>query len=222
MKPKTHNILLALALGSIVLTGSAAAQGDGVAIEVTITNLTSGQILSPPVVVSHKRNFQLFTPALPASPELAMLAEDAVSGPLVTALGQDSKVFGIELGAGIPPGGLTTVTLHTNAAHRWISIAGMLVTSNDAFYAVRGLRTRRGMVTAYAEAWDAGSEANNEDCAFIPGPPCGNPLERTGTSEGFIHIHNGIHGLNDLLPELFDWRNPVAKVSVRWLPSGGE
>ena len=64
-----------------------------------------------------------------------------------------------ELGAGIPPSGSTTVTLQTNAAHRWISVAGMLVSSNDAFYAVQGLRTTRATVTDYAIAWDSGSEA---------------------------------------------------------------
>lgn len=221
MSPKTRRTLLALTLGCLALAGVASAQGNGVTIEVTVTNLTSGQILSAPVVASHNASFQLFAPNDVASSDLAMLAEDAISGPLITTLGLDPDVFAVELGAGIPPGTSTTVTIQANAAHRWITVAGMLVTTNDAFYAVRGLRAERAMASAYADAWDSGSEANNEDCDYIPGPPCGNPGMNTGTPEGFIHIHNGIHGIGDLDEQFFDWRNPVAKVSVHFVPSGG-
>jgi len=33
--------------------------------------------------------------------------------------------------------------------------------------------------------------------------------------EGFVHIHAGIHGIGDLLPARYDWRNPVAKVVIQ-------
>ena len=145
-----------------------------------------------------------------------MLAEDAVSGPLLESLADDPAVYAVKLGDGvILPGGSQTVRIRTDGAHRAISVAGMLVTTNDAFYAVRDVRAIRLTTDTYAQAWDAGSEANNEDCAYIPGPPCGNPGSRTDTSEGFIHIHNGIHGQGSLEAMLFDWRNPVAKVTVR-------
>lgn len=219
MNSKTRKTLLAITIGCLALATSATAQGRGLTVEVTITNLTSGQVLSPPVVVSHRSNFRLFAAGDTASSELAMLAEDAVTGPLVTSLEQDSRVRRVEVGSGpIPPGASATVTIRTNGRHRRISVAGMLVTTNDAFYAVQGLRAAPALATRYAQAWDAGSEANNEDCDFIPGPPCGNPGVPTPSSEGFIHVHNGVHGLNDLLPQLFDWRNPVAKVSVRLVP----
>ena len=109
MNTRTRKTLLVLALGCLVAAG-ASAQGSGLTVEVTVTNLTSGQIFSPPVVVSHGRDFELFAPAQAASPELAMLAEDAVSGPLISALGEDDDVFAVELGARvIPPGGSATV-----------------------------------------------------------------------------------------------------------------
>lgn len=221
MKPRIQTLTLALALGALALAAGASAEPNSVTIEVTITNLTPGQVLSPPVVVSHDSSFQLFAAGQAASSELAMLAEDAVSGPLVTTLGLDPAVFAVEVGtAPIPPSGSATIEIQANGANRWITVAGMLVTTNDAFYAVQGLRAGPGLVAANADAYDAGSEANNEDCDFIPGPPCGNPGVRTQTSEGFIHIHNGIHGIDDLVPSLFDWRNPVARVSVRFVPSG--
>ena len=64
-------------------------------------------------------------------------------------------------------------------------------------------------------AYDSGSEANNELCAFIPGPPCNNPLIRaTAGAEGFVHVHAGIHGIGTLDPAIHDWRNGVARIRI--------
>ena len=51
---------------------------------------------------------------------------------------------------------------------------------------------------------------------FIPGPPCGNAGVRdTGNAEGFVHVHAGVHGIGDLVAADHDWRNPVAKITIR-------
>ena len=64
-------------------------------------------------------------------------------------------------------------------------------------------------------AYDAGSEENNEDCAYIPGPPCGNPFMDSGMpAEGYVHVHGGIHGGGGLDAAMYDWRNPVAEVTI--------
>ena len=77
---------------------------------------------------------------------------------------------------------------------------------------------RRGEASFRSPAYDAGSESNNEDCDFIPGPPCDNPLVRdTANAEGYVHVHAGIHGVGDLVPATHDWRNPVAAISMRAL-----
>ena len=89
--------------------------------------------------------------------------------------------------------------------------------SNDAFIGVKGARAPyAGKMVVLANAYDAGSEANSEDCGFIPGPPCGNGESRApGGAEGFVHIHSGIHGSGDLDPAEYDWRNPVARITMR-------
>jgi hypothetical protein len=184
---------------------------------VTVTNVTRGQVLSPPVVIMHDRSFSLFTPGEPASSELAQLAEDAVSGPLLALLGVTDSVFDVNIGAGpVPPGGSITVEVSGRGRFRYITVAGMLVTTNDAFFSgrvpVRG--TNRQWRFA-ASAYDAGSEGNTESCDHIPGPPCGNALVRVPDSaEGFVHVHAGIHGDADLVPSMHDWRNPTALVTV--------
>ncbi len=65
----------------------------------------------------------------------------------------------------------------------------MLVTTNDAFFAIRGVPVpRRGAKTADAETYDTGGEANSESCTFIPGPPCGNEQVRDTTgAEGYAY-----------------------------------
>ena len=182
--------------------------------DVTIYNLTHGQILSPPVVAAHSRGVSIFTPGVAATPGLAAEAEDAQHAVLVTEL-EDAGAT-VEIGAGgIMPGGHIVVSIETSRHNRRISVVGMLVTTNDAFYGLNGVRAGGRSNSYYVPAYDAGSEENNEDCDFIPGPPCGNPLVRaTDKAEGFVHIHNGVHGGADLVPAMHDWRNPVAKIVV--------
>ena len=52
----------------------------GVMFEITVTNLTYGQILSPVLAVAHDDTVDLFEPGQPASPELAALAALCRSG----------------------------------------------------------------------------------------------------------------------------------------------
>lgn len=202
---------LALCCATLV-AGAAAAQ----TYEVTITNLTPGQVLSPPVVFSHRSGFELFQPGQEASPELAAVAEDADSEALLAWLSTLGAVGDVSIaGDVVPPGGTITVPVEIKGNRRYLSVLGMLVTTNDAFFANTSRIQSQG-TTFYAPAWDSGSERNTQDCAHIPGPPCGNGGVRvTQGAEGFVHIHNGIQSRSSLRAEDQDWRNPVAKISVR-------
>ena len=205
----------------LMLTGASAIADHKQSIRkyaVTITNITRGQIFSPPIVISHGRDYRLFTLGHSASPELAALAEDGLTDPLKDVIAGLPYVFDHAVAAGpVIPGDSVSLEITARRGSSFISVAGMLVRTNDAFFAVRGLRTRPwGKVATKAKAYDAGSETNSEDCDYIPGPPCGNPGVRdTDSSEGYVHIHAGIHGLADLDPSKHDWRNPVAAITVR-------
>ena len=51
----------------------------------------------------------------------------------------------------------------------------------------------------------------------IPGPICGGAGLSPGENpddEGYVHIHRGIHGIGDLNASVYDWRNPVARITV--------
>ncbi len=186
---------------------------------VTITNITRGQVITPPVIISHNNHFKLFALGAPAIPELVALAEDGPTGSLLGLLATLPEVHDFVASAGpLLPG--TSVTLEVEASRfaRYISAVGMLATTNDTFFGIRGIpvpKKKHGARTVTATAYDAGSEGNNESCDFIPGPPCGNAeVRNTATSEGFVSVSSGIHGVGDLDPATTDWRNPVAEIAI--------
>jgi hypothetical protein len=219
---------VALSCCALLLSGAAAQAADGgvgrgSTYMVTITNLTYDQIISPPVVVVHDDRFSLFQPGQPAGSELVALAEDGMTGPLAGLLAVSRGVSDYAIAAGgIPPNSSITVELNLRGRARLFSVAGMLVSSNDAFVGLNGyalpfsLFNSSGSMGVNAQAYDAGSEANTESCDHIPGPPCGNPGVRvTDGAEGFVHVHRGIHGTGGLDASAKDWRNPVASISIK-------
>jgi hypothetical protein len=216
---KRLNVGLAIALITvcgILVSGVAYAKDKTTLYAVTITNITRGQIISPPIVISHNEDFQLFSLANPASPGLALLAEEGMPTMLEAELGASDSVFQYNsAGGGIPPGASMTVEIETKKDFRLLSAAGMLIFTNDAFFAFRGVEVRKkDGVTVDARAYDAGSEFNNERCDYVPG--CGGGgAHDPAAAEGYVYIHSGIHGIADLDPAEYDWLNPVATIMVQ-------
>jgi hypothetical protein len=126
-------------------------------------------------------------------------------------------------GALLDPGASVTVTVQTNGRFDHVSVAAMLIPTNDGFFAINGVHVPFGrrMTRLVSVAYDAGSERNDESCMSIPGPffvECGGPgtgEAPAGDEEGYVHVHAGIHGIGDLDAAQRDWRNPVASVSIR-------
>ena len=200
------------------------AQGtETVQFDVTVTNLTAGQVFSPLFMATHDVNTSILTLGQPASAELATLAEDGDAAPLAALLMGDAGVEDVQLGlAPIPPGASDTIRVTASSDKRQLSLAAMLVNTNDAFVALEGgTLPLGGHMRAYLVAYDAGSEANNEDCGFIPGPACmgmGAGVRDTAGAEGFVHVHSGVHGIQDLDAATLTWGNPVALVTVTRVP----
>jgi hypothetical protein len=205
---------LATALATTVTALPAVAQE----VEVKIVNITKGQVFSPVIAWSHGRGFTpFFEFGIPASGELRDIAENGNFDPMETLLTGDADVREIATTGPIPPGGEAVLTLDTAGGARQISLASMLVNTNDTFLALRSVGVPRLSDTFFSPGIDAGTEVNNEDCAFIPGPACpedsGN-AEATEGAEGYVFIQEGIHGVGDLIPAERDWRNPVAYIEI--------
>lgn len=227
IRPRIHLIALFLLAACLMLSPVLSAQPDGRTYAVTITNATLGQVFGPPVVVTHNREVSLFELGQPASPGLARVAEDAAVDTLLDELEANPGVLDIAVAAGpLMPGASVTLEVEARFPHHFVSAVQMLVTTNDAFFGLDGRRVpqgsrqdpRHGVRTFSAVAYDSGSEANSESCDTIPGPPCGNAFVREQAgAEGYVYVHPGIQGIGDLPPEQFDWRNPVAEITVRKL-----
>ena len=212
---KKYLISIAMVLFLLTSLGSRIAFTEEV--DVTITNLTSNQPFSPPVLVSHNDEFALFTAGTKASAGLELMAEDGDPSGILSEIEGNANVNQVIAASGpIPPGGSLTISIDVDRKVRYISVAGMLVNTNDSFFGINGIKVlHKTSRTAFAPAFESGTEENNEDCAFVPGPFCEGASTTGGAEEdGVIIINNGIHGVGDLIPALHDWRNPVALITI--------
>ena len=198
--------------------------------EITLTNLTTGepgtggQILSPPIFVTHAAGINLAAVGQPASPALVLLAENGDTSGLV-ALAAAAGANAMPTADVVPPGGSVTVTVTADMVNSSLSVGSMLVSTNDAFVAATDvpLFDENGAPVSASidlNSYDAGSEENTEMASDIPGPlgldaaadPEGSN-ERVPTEGGVIAPHEGIQGVGDV-GEAFAWEEPTAMLTI--------
>lgn len=210
--------MLMAAAGTVAIADEG---GSGRAVrnfEITVTNLTSGISFTPLLVASHSGRTALFQPGQPASEALGVMAEGGDTMPLQNALRDSGEVLDSVSTTGLlAPGASVTVRVRGNSRFDRLSIAGMLLPTNDGFVGLNSaeLPWDRATVTLTLSGYDAGTESNDERCANIPGPHCGGAGVSAGVAEGFVHVHGGIHGIGELSAPTYDWRNPMAQVTIR-------
>ncbi|MCF6337640.1 MAG: spondin domain-containing protein [Gammaproteobacteria bacterium] len=213
--------LLSIGLIFIGLSAFAVQADDKAGVyAVTITNLTRGTTLTPVMVATHKRGVQIFQLGEAASTGLAALAEGGDIEPLSARLMNSGVAYDIASnGELLAPGASTTIMVKMARHFRHVTVASMLIPTNDAFIAVNGVKgpkKRHHQKVIMSPAYDAGSEPNDELCANIPGPACGGEGgSPDADGEGYVHIHAGIQGIGDLVSADYDWRNPTARIVIK-------
>jgi hypothetical protein len=202
--------------GFIFASSAASADDDGRMYEVTITNLTHSINFTPILVASHRKGVMIFEAGSAASSELTAIAEGGNTAPLAAALSADEHADVQNSGGLLGPGESVTVVVRTDEDARRISVASMMLPTNDGFIAIQNIKApKKGSKTVYSPGYDAGTEPNDEVCANIPGPTCqGEGPSPEVDGEGYVHINRGIHGIGDLAADVYDWRNPVAKITI--------
>ncbi len=158
--------------------------------EVTVTNLTNAQPLSPVAIIAHDAGYSVFTIGAPATVGLEELAEGGDNSALIAEANRSAGVLATESGAApIGPAGNETVSfevLQSSLADLRLSVSTMLVNTNDAISGINGVGIGSlavGDTAMYRGiAYDAGTEANTELAAEIPGP--------AGGGEGFNPIRD--------------------------------
>jgi hypothetical protein len=234
--------LAAVAAAAAALAAAPAAEAKRAdTFEVTFTDLTSGQPLTPAVAATHRGKNELFEVGGAASFALKEIAENGNNTPMLTRLASDADVADVVEAPGgplVPPGkpgsatfdDTTAFTITADDGARHLSLAAMLICTNDGFTGVNALKLPSQVgdsVTVQTLGYDAGTELNTEDFADIV-PPCqsligvssGEP--GTGSSDpalaegGVIFHHAGILGGADLVPAIHGWDTsaPVARVTV--------
>jgi len=230
-----------LAAGTIALTPAAmAGHNHDRMYRVTITNATRGQPVAPSVIATHTDAFRLFelgpVPMVgdPAYDYYFALATMAETGYPFLLLDQVADSDGVWEAEALPtnrmppvllPGESNSITISASGGAKYLSAAAMLGATNDAFYAVRGVELPHGVgdsIHVFANAYDAGSEANAESTTTVGllGATDDDPMTGTGINEGgegYIHVHAGIHGVGGaggLDAATYDWRNPVVEVTI--------
>lgn len=209
-----------------------AADAAGRTYEVTITNLSSGQPFSPGVVVAHTAQASLFTPGSAASEGVRLIAE---MGNPSTAVAELTSAEGVHdvVNTGAPihrqggPGpSALSVTLEASANANRLSLAVMLICTNDGFVGLNDVKLPGGFEpsTVYAMGYDAGTEINDEHSTSIVDPcaaigPVALPADGDSRTPegGVVTSHGGIVGGGDLDPALHGWTEPVARVTIRRL-----
>jgi hypothetical protein len=235
-----------LAIGAIALTPAAMADQNNHRgkskrmYRVTITNATLGQPIAPSVIATHTAAFRLFklgpTP-LPGDADYPLyfgLATAAETGSPVPLVNEVAASDGVWEAVALPtdrtppvllPGESNSTIISASGNAKYLSAAAMLGATNDAFYAVRGVRLPEGVndsIHVLSSAYDAGSEDNAESADTVgalgatdDNPTTGDGIDENG--EGYIHIHAGIHGIGGpggLDAATYDWRNPVVEVTI--------
>jgi hypothetical protein len=215
--------VLSTAAIALIQTPALADPGSGKAYRITIENLTpdlgggASQVLSPPLIVVHNKRIDLYTVGEPASQAVADMAEDAVGATGIAEFSGNPDVIYVDRPGGlIFPGQSASYEVMTQGNTHLLSLVTMLVSTNDGFTGVDGVRLTGQGGEFYAMAYDASSEMNDQLKAHIPGPCCGD-MGRNGTDEfGVISHHPGIQmGVGELDPAMWGWNTsaPVARIS---------
>lgn len=242
MSTKLMNGLRFAAIGCVGLLGAACDSDNSrppppppspppamASFDVTVTNLTNGQPLSPVAVIAHQDAFAVLTIGAAATAGLETLAEGGDNSALIAEATADAAVMATASGAAaIGPAGTETISievLESELPGLLLSVSSMLVNTNDAITGINGASVADlaagESLTWRSIAYDAGTEANTESAAHIPGP--------AGGGEGFnaarddiadrVAMHTGVVSQDDGfatsdLTGQHRFDNPVAQITV--------
>ena len=227
--------LKSAAIASALLFSSASA--FAVTLDVHIQNLTQGIYFTPILMAAHDGETHLFSLGETASEALATMAEGGNIAPL--------SMLATEAGASVlenPAEGMLAPAMSASASdwdvgsQMYLSLSAMILPSNDGFVGLDAwpIPSQAGTYTIYLNAYDAGSEANDEiinggGALGTPGIPVDPGMRggagATGVTEAepneTVHIHPGNlgdsdpnGGISDVDSTVHRWLNPIAKLTI--------
>ena len=222
---------------SIALTGAIAFPTLAADLEITVTNLTHGNHFTPILAAAHDSELHLFQAGEKATLALQQMAEGGNITDLASLVNTAEGVTVENPAAGLlAPNSRTAAFDLDSGENTHLSLVAMMLPTNDAFIGLDSweIPTEPGTYTLNLNAYDAGTEANDEIInggamageAGIPIAPAGNGgtgatgFSDTASNEN-VHIHPGVvgdtdpaGGLSDVDSRIHRWLNPVARVVI--------
>ncbi|WP_298774596.1 spondin domain-containing protein [uncultured Shewanella sp.] len=190
---------------------------------VTVTNLTAAQPMSPLTLVIHEANTQLWQQGQPSSLAIEKIAESGDNSDLLALASIKDNMTSKNI---LLPGESDTLTLtlaDTNA--QTISLVTMLVNTNDAFTGFSDITLKHLSLNETMEwqtvVYDAGTEANSEEKGTIPGPvDNGEGFNITRDDLNRVHLHSGVISLDDglvdsVLSAYHRFDNPSLNIKIQ-------
>jgi len=208
-------------------------------VQVKITNLMQTTNITPLLIAAHSTNLNFYDLGAPASLHLQMTAEGGdISGLVADTVAAGANYVENPAAGRLAPGATTSAVIAiTNSANQYLSVAAMLIPTNDGFVGADSIAipTEAGTYTYYLNGYDAGTEANSEIIVSgggvpgVPGIP-GDPTGYAGTGgtgvidhevNSMVHVHPGqlgdldeTGGFSDMDSRVHSWLNPVAKLEI--------
>ncbi len=165
--------------------------------DITVSNATNNQPLAPVGVALHEAGYSAWQIGTAASAGLEFLAEGGNPAMFLDEA-QAAPQFLTQTTGTAPIGGGGSETLSisvTNAVNLHLTLAAMLVHTNDAYTGVTNMPidlTVNESLTFYTAVYDAGTEADDERA--VPGPDVGgegfNAARNDGANE--VRRHPGV------------------------------
>mgnify|MGYP001293810338 CR=1 FL=1 len=162
--------------------GQDGVNGNSAVYTVQITNLTYAQPFAPAAIVLHESGYHAFAEGEAASMGIEVMAEGG-NPAMVIEEAMDSTDFldaqnsGGILGPKTSSDMFTLVVPELDADDLRLTVTTMLVNTNDAFTGLNAADVSNMSVgdskTFMTVTWDAGTEANTETAATMPGPAAG-------------------------------------------------
>lgn len=179
--------------------------GSVVTYEVSVSNLTHNQPLSPVGVLLHSDQYQGWQVGSSASLALEELAEGGANDTFI-ALDDDSKLASMS-GTGLILSGASEaieISVDAEQTNVQLTVATMLVNTNDAFTGRTGVDLSElemgGSLSFRLPVYDAGTELNDEQTSTIPGQGgTGFVADRNDLDK--VARHPGVTGTDEIVDE---------------------
>lgn len=236
-KKRTNKLTLQLLIASVFTLGLAACNDNDNVVEeeevvpvtapmeykysITLTNLTYAQPLSPVAVALHG-DTKMWQVGQAASIALEKLAEGGDNADFIALTSNMATTTSEGV---VPPGASVTLDISTTEPMTtYLTVATMLVNTNDAFSGLTGVDIST-LTLNQEKSWrlnvyDAGTELNNEAVGTIPGPADGGVgFDAMRNDIDVISYHPGVVSKDDglsssVLTQAHRFDNPAVKLTI--------